>query len=147
MQSTTVRIGEYDYQIGLLAFKDSRPVYSKIQRLLSLAEDELVKSGLGLMMFAGFSGGLSDDDLSMLIDAFGKVTTVSITATQSFPLSQEAARNMVFAGKLEDMFAWLDAAIGYNFGGCMAKLDAARRAFEADRAAKAEAEAAKTAKK
>jgi hypothetical protein len=141
MQSHSARIGDYDYTIGLLSFKDARPVYSKFQRLLSLSEDELVKSGLGLFMFAGFAGGISDDDLSYLIDAFGKVSTVAISATQSFPLSKEEARNIVFAGRLEDMFSWLDECVRFNVAGCMAKLDAARSSIESARVAKAEPKA------
>jgi hypothetical protein len=138
MQSTTVRIGERDFQIGLLPFKAARPVYSKIQRLLVLNEDEIASSGLGLFMFAGFSGGVDDATLGELIEAFGAVTQVAISPTQTLPLSKDEARNLVFAGRLEDMFQWLDECVKYNFAGCMAKLDAARSTFEAKRAAKAE---------
>lgn len=138
MQSTTVRIGEFDYQISMLAFKDARPVYSKIQRLLVLNEDEIASSGLGLFMFAGFSGGIDDATLGELIEAFSKVTTVALNATQTVSLGKEDARNLVFGGRLEDMFQWLDECVKYNFAGCMAKLEAARSTFEAKRAAKAE---------
>lgn len=143
LQTTAVRIGEYDFQIGKLAFEDARPAYVRLQKLLS-ADDkilaEVAQDGVGLFMFAGFGGLIDDEDLKYYTELFGKVTTVAVSAQQTVFLKDKAARDLLFGGQIEIFFEWLDACVEVNFAGARAKLGAVGKRLLAIRTAKAEAE-------
>ncbi len=137
MQVKPVEIDGLVFQIRLLPFGDARIVYSKLQRLMSAFGEEAAEAGLGFFMFAGLAGAINDDDLKLYIDTFGKKTDVALGPNQSVILSDDNNRQLVFAGRFEMMFAWLDACIEYNFKGVMEKLSAAQRHMQAKSAAKA----------
>ncbi len=127
LQSTPFEIGGYTFQIGVLNFEDARPAYVKLQRLLQANEEVLETAGIGLFMFAGMSGQLTDEDIKYYVDLFGKVTTVAVSGQQTVFLKDNAARNLLFGGRIELMFDWLDAATEVNFAGAREKLVAARK--------------------
>jgi hypothetical protein len=142
LQSTPVEIGGATYQIGLLSFEQARPAYVKLQRILQANEEILEQAGIGLFMFSSMSNVLDDDDLKFYIDLFGSVTTVALGAQQTLFLKNKDARDLLFAGRIEIMFEWLDAATDVNFKSAREKLTAARKRVNAHIAAKVQAEAA-----
>ncbi len=138
LKTQSREIGGRNFQIRLLSFDESRQVYSKLQRLLSANEETLEEAGLGLFMFAGLAGGVSDDDLKLYCQVFGEATTVEMGPTMQLSLKDSAHRTAVFSGQFEDVFEWLDACVDINFGGVIAKMRAARVRQQAFLAAKAE---------
>lgn len=139
LQSTHFEIGGVDYQIGLLSFEDARPTYVKLQRLLSANDDDLTTFGNGLFMFATYAGVLTDDDLKWYIEMFGKTTQVQYNEKQRLFLKDKLSRDLLFMGRMDDMFLWLDACVEANFKVAAEKLRAARQRLVAAVAAKAAA--------
>lgn len=137
MQIESREIGDKTFQIRLLPFSDGRKAYSKLQKLLSAHGDEvLTQAGIGLFMFAGLAGAVSDDDLAFFCDVFGKSTEVNLGGNKTLTLSNEANRTIVFAGAYDNLFEWLDACVEINFASVMGKLSAARKQLESITAAK-----------
>ncbi len=141
LQSTPVELGGYTFQIGLLTFEEARPAYVKLQRLLQANEEVLELAGVGLFMFAGMSNMIDDEELKYYIELFGKHTAVAVSAQQTVFLKDKAARDLLFSGRIELMFEWLDASTEVNFKSAREKLAAARKRVNAHIAAKVQAEA------
>lgn len=141
LSSTSYEIGEKTFQIGLLAFEDARPAYVRLQRILTANEEILAEADIGLFMFCGMTGAIDDEDLKFYIELYGKITSVAVTAQQTVFLKDKPARDLCFQGRIEDMFAWLDAATEVNFKTAREKLAAARKRVNALVAAKVQAEA------
>lgn len=129
LQIHEAEIGGRLFQVRVLAFNEGRQVYSRLQRLLNMYEDESL-AGAGVFMVAGLAGAVSDDDLAFYCNVFGKCTTVAVSATSTLDLSDDTKRTAVFAGRFEDMFDWLDFCVKVNFAGVIAKLAAAKLAME-----------------
>lgn len=133
-------IGGRNFAIRVLPFVKSREVYSKLQTIISVNEEALDTTGLGLFMFSGLAGLIKDEDLKFYIETFGSTTMVELDEQRRVDLSDDAKRGLAFSGRFEDTFEWLDACVEVNYGGVIAKLRAARRDMQARLAAKAEAE-------
>ncbi len=142
LSSTPVEIDGAIYQIGLLPFEDARPAYVKLQRILTANDEMLATADIGLFMMCGMLGVIDDEELKYYIDLFGKHTSVSLGPNQTVFLKDKAARDLCFQGRMENLFAWLDAATEVNFKNAREKLAAARKRVNALVAAKAQAEAA-----
>lgn len=118
------------FTVRVLTFAEARKVYSKIQRLLVGNEEVVADAGVGLFMFAGLAGAISDEEMKLFIDTFGPTTSVALDATRTLDLGDEGKRNLVFGGHFEDMFAWLDFCVDVNFAVVMEKLRGARQRLE-----------------
>jgi hypothetical protein len=124
-------IGGRRYQIRSLAFADQRKVYSRMQRVMMAYGDELLKdANVGLFMFAGMAGLLTDEDMTFYCDTFGKVTDVDMGDGRQLVLSNDVNRTLVFSGSFADLFEWLDACVEVNFSSVMSKLSGARKSLE-----------------
>lgn len=139
LQTESKEIAGRVYTARILSFSEARKVYSRLQRLLAANEEILDEANVGLFMFLGVVGAMSEEDLHFYIDCFGPTTSVALDAMRSLPLNSDTNRNVVFAGRFEEVFEWLDFCVDVNFRAARAKLNGARKALEA----RAEAEAAK----
>lgn len=118
------------FTVRVLTFAEARKVYSKIQRLLVGNEEVIEDAGVGLFMFAGLAGAISDEDMKLFIETFGPTTSVALDATRTLDLGDEMKRNLVFGAHFEDMFEWLDFCVDVNFKVVMGKLRGARQRLE-----------------
>ncbi len=126
MAPTIVEINGKDFTIAPLPVAEARQVYAKIQRVLVLSAEESVESsGVGATMWATMAGGLSEEDLDVVIKLCAARTTVDFRDGRVLPLTSAAAMNAAFEGAIDDLFAWLDASFTVNFAGVLAKMRAA----------------------
>lgn len=136
--TATREIGGRIYTVRALAFSEARKAYSKLQRLLAANEEVLAEAGVGLFMFAGLAGAIDDEELKFYIDIFGPTTEAAMSPVITLNLGAEDRRNVVFAGRFEDVFEWLDFCVEHNFSAVIAKLRGVRRALEARQAQQAQ---------
>ena len=132
-----VEIGDKDFTITALSVADARQAYARAHRVLVLAAESVVAStGTGAVLFATFSGGLSEEDIDVLTKLFAPRTMVDFRDGSALPLTSKEAMDRAFSGALEHLFEWLDACLDVNFAGLMAKMSAAALKLEEAAAAK-----------
>lgn len=130
-------IGDREYTVRMLPVRDSRKVYQRINKYLVLWADDKLKD-IGCIMFAGLGNLLSDSDLDFMCEVFGSCTSVSVPSGDgerviSLAVGKDGkspGQDELFAGQMEDMFAWLDFAVLANFGGLIEKMLGARELIE-----------------
>lgn len=130
-----IKIGERKFTIRTLSYGKAKPLYMKLQAILvAYADDKYERMGLGVIPFAMNGGALTEEDLDLLVETFGEVTTVSGRTPDGQPTTlklDQRQRDAIFAGAFEDMFEWLEACVKLNFEGVIKKYEAAKSAIEA----------------
>jgi hypothetical protein len=130
-------IGGKKFILRLLNVAEGRKVLSKMQTFLPFWTSDDVKNGMGPIAAIGLGGGLSQELLDDLCEAFGKVSQVVFEDDRQLALSDPKNQNEAFAGAYEDMLQWLDESIQYNYGGFLEKLKGVLRSRAADAPKKA----------
>ncbi len=124
-------IGGRNFQVGLLPYAKAMPAYHRVAKLLAGDDSVLASANIGMFMFASsFADAVSEADMKFFVELFGAVSQVEIGPNQTIQLTNDANRTAAFAGRIEDLFEWLDFACEVNFKGVAEKLRAARVALE-----------------
>ncbi len=135
LQPTASReIGGRNFEVRRLSLADARPVYIRLQQLLVIyADKSLVEGGASPMQIAGAGGHLTDDDMKVLIEKFGKVTRVELDAEHTITLSRTEDLEKVFGsgGDFGLVFDWLDLCVDHNFRTAIEKLSGAAKGLSA----------------
>ena len=126
IQSEVREISGRTYTIRVLPLASARKLYHRVQALLAMSADENVQnSGAGAVMFAVLTKNITDADIDDMVQLFGPCTTVDFMDGRVLSLGGRdgvAAQDELFAGAIEDFYAWLDACVEVNFKGALAKL-------------------------
>ncbi len=142
--TTTVSIGGHDYKIRRLSVAKAREILPIVQKLLGGYELD-GSEDISPVFLSGLAGALSEAEQTKLVDAFGPATTVDMGDNRELTLKTPAAHDELWAGQLELMIEWLDAAIKFNFAGVIAKTHAVASSVKSKLdAAKAVAESEKS---
>lgn len=122
-------IGDFEFKVRPISVAKARKVLAVLQKCVGSLE--LNKGAMdNFLLTAGIGGALTDEDLGVLIDAFGEKTTVSIPSAdpgkepRQVVLSTPAAQDEVFSGQFEHLYEWLDKCVEFNFAGTLAKMHA-----------------------
>lgn len=106
----------------LLNVTQGRKALVRLQAFLPMWSSDDVAKGMGPLLAVGLSGGIREDDLDVLCEIFGASSQVVLSDGRQLPLSSTENQNETFAGAYDDMLAWLDECVKFNFGGVVEKI-------------------------
>lgn len=119
-------INGLEYKLRPLTVLAARPIIPILQRCLGAME--LTQGSLKNFLFtAGLGGMLTEQDLDLMVKAFGPSTTVTVPSAdgkgdRTLVLDKPGVQDELFGGQLEFMYEWLEACIDFNFAGALAKM-------------------------
>jgi len=138
LRTETYPIGGREYTVRVLPSAQARKAFGRVQKMLMVDEEGCVKTGLGVTMMAVMLGQVSDEDVEALVQLFAPNTSVDMGENRVVQLKDPKVQDELWAGGLEDMYAWLDACIDVNFAGVLEKTRGALKVIAGLSAPKAE---------
>lgn len=129
LPTETVEINERFYTLRALSFAEARKVMTILSNKLAMyASHDEVALNLGPTLALLTAEYLKDADIEQLFAVFGPTTSVQLGPDRAISLNSAQNRESAFAGRFDDAFAWLDAAIKFSFAATIAKMNGARAA-------------------
>ncbi len=144
---TTEKAGKYRYQLTQMGYKDNRRVARRISSIIGPAlgtilgdtpEGDLSNFDIGDVKLsavgAAFSDlfrNLSDADFDFLVEKFAPTTLVETVPDSGKFLAMEGQMENLFAGELEESFAWFCLCLRHNYAGFFSETGFLASTFQA----------------
>lgn len=115
------QLGDYVFQVHTLPYGISQKVLMKAKELLMIkvADTGAFEDGASPLSACVFMD-LDESNLEFVVAKLAEHTRVKQVGSEYLPLSSQ--KEIVFAGRMELMFQWLDLALEVSFGNFLGDL-------------------------